>query len=345
MGIMNFFITGLPLKKGLYEELFKDALWMNSTGDLKCIIPSDIYSVLKGSDLIIFDLNHAFDLCKNKSKNRTEKFYLILRKLYPLKISQEFRCFCKNGLLFAISQQDDSTYYKYLEKKKEYFFELIKKFWNAKIKEKFGSKNYIFDIYITKNDKIFLIDFNIYSRATEPLLFDWDELNEIDLINKEENKIQFRLTPKDKPIKPNLSMTSRLSYDLQEFGNNISAREIVELIKKGKFDDKNEDEDKREKEKENENEDEDEKEKEKEKEKENEKENEKLDEGEEKEKEKEKEKENENKNEKKESVINDQTTKEETETEIGKGKEKEKKNINENDIENKKESDHEKVKN
>ncbi len=42
--------------------------------------------------------------------------------------------------------------------------------------------NYVFDVYIDKNDRVWLIDFNIWADRTDTLLFSWEEI--INITNK-----------------------------------------------------------------------------------------------------------------------------------------------------------------
>ncbi|CAB9508492.1 division cycle protein 123 homolog [Seminavis robusta] len=36
--------------------------------------------------------------------------------------------------------------------------------------------NYVFDVYVDKSDRVWLVDFNVWSIQTEALLFSWEEL-------------------------------------------------------------------------------------------------------------------------------------------------------------------------
>lgn len=42
-------------------------------------------------------------------------------------------------------------------------------------------KNYVFDIYIDKSERVWLLDFNVWSVQTDALLFEWEELVELEL--------------------------------------------------------------------------------------------------------------------------------------------------------------------
>lgn len=37
-------------------------------------------------------------------------------------------------------------------------------------------ENYVFDVYIDKNERVWLIDFNVWAERTDSLLFKWEEL-------------------------------------------------------------------------------------------------------------------------------------------------------------------------
>lgn len=52
----------------------KDATWISTTNSMECQVPNDIYLLLKSSDFITHDLEHAFDDCEDESRieSRTE---------------------------------------------------------------------------------------------------------------------------------------------------------------------------------------------------------------------------------------------------------------------------------
>ncbi|EGG22582.1 cell division cycle protein [Cavenderia fasciculata] len=204
----------------------KDATWMNIHSSLKCLTPTDVLLLLKSSDFI----NH--DLCQFQIEKDQEEilkddsispFTLVLRKYHNLFHSMEFRCFVKNNQLIAISQRDTSTYYKFLQEKKQHLQDLIQQFFNTIVKDKFDDINYTFDVYITRDDKVYLMDFNPIHPSTDALLFDWEELFEELMEEKEEketnnnnnnqnnnnnnNTLEFRIIENNEGIKPNLAMT------------------------------------------------------------------------------------------------------------------------------------------
>jgi hypothetical protein len=126
-----------------------DATWMNA-GTLKCRSVSDVFSLLKSSDRVTFDLEHMFDHLQNdpvhisiKEANLSEAYaspvesntakqlfspYLVVRKWANLNPAMEFRVFVKDKRILAMCQRDCCTYYDFLEAKLDHIQDLIYKF-------------------------------------------------------------------------------------------------------------------------------------------------------------------------------------------------------------------------
>ncbi|CAG8435094.1 2935_t:CDS:2 [Ambispora gerdemannii] len=159
----------------------KDATWIAATNTLKCNSPSDIFLLLKGSDFIAHDLDHAFDNCQYESdeaarRKHPEAYELVLRKWYDVATSMEFRCFVKSNELIGISQRD-VNFYPFLFDIKEELQSKITQFFILNIQHKFANNDYVFDVYITRNrERVWLIDFNLFNHTTDSLLYSWDEI-------------------------------------------------------------------------------------------------------------------------------------------------------------------------
>lgn len=89
---------------------------------LKCQTPADIYLLLKSSDFIAHDLDHAFDGCcdhppaveladsignlnieeqASTALRRGFEFELVLKKWFDMPKSQEWRCFVRDSTLIG----------------------------------------------------------------------------------------------------------------------------------------------------------------------------------------------------------------------------------------------------
>ncbi|KAF2840408.1 cell cycle control protein [Patellaria atrata CBS 101060] len=161
----------------------KDATWISSTNSMDCRAPNDIYLLLKSSDFVTHDLEHAFDDCVEDDSEPSSKleivdipYHLILRKHILLNPSVEFRCFVRNRKLLAICQRD-LNHFDFLFKMEDKLRDRIQWFFDEKLKHSFPDANFVFDVYIPPpHDRVWLVDINPWAQRTDPLLFSWLEL-------------------------------------------------------------------------------------------------------------------------------------------------------------------------
>ncbi|EME86201.1 uncharacterized protein MYCFIDRAFT_88305 [Pseudocercospora fijiensis CIRAD86] len=164
----------------------KDATFMNAN-TMECKKPSDIYLLLKSSDFITHDLEHAFDDCVSESSDEEDMttdniaYHLALRKSFPSWVpSLEFRCFVRNRKLLCISQRD-LNYYDFLFKMQDRIQTVINEFFEVRLRDTFPDKSFVFDCYIPQPyEKAWLVDINPWALRTDPILFSWEELLEMD---------------------------------------------------------------------------------------------------------------------------------------------------------------------
>lgn len=189
----------------------KDSAWISSTGNLRCKSFSEISLLLRSSDSIIHDLCHAYDSCSDKAESRPPKFVLALRKWYPsLQPEMEFRCFVLQNILVGICQREVTNFYPILVERRDDLKTMIEGFFMEKVKEKFGSESYTFDVYVTKDGRVKLLDFNPWGAYTLPLMFDWDELEEKS--SEEGKNLEFRIVESRSGIRPGLKTAVPYDY-------------------------------------------------------------------------------------------------------------------------------------
>ena len=189
----------------------KDSAWISTTGSLRCTSFSEIALLLRSSDSLIHDLCHAYDSCSDKSSSRPPSFFLALRKWYPsLSPEMEFRCFVRGQNLVGISQREVTTFYPILLEKKDILEMLILQFFEDNVRLKFESENYTFDVYVTKDERIKVLDFNPWGAFTLPLLFNWEELEQN--TRKEGNNVDFRIVESQCGVRPGLKTAVPYDY-------------------------------------------------------------------------------------------------------------------------------------
>ncbi|RDX83192.1 Cell division cycle protein 123-like protein, partial [Mucuna pruriens] len=188
----------------------KDSAWISTAGTLRCTSFSEIALLFRASDSLVHDLCHAYDSCQDKSSTRPQSFFLALRKWYPsLQPDMEFRCFVRDQKLIAISQREVTTFYPVLLEKKSDLLLLMQAFFNNHVRGKFESENYTFDVYITKDERVKVVDFNPWGAFTLSLLFTWDEL---DHIHSEGDDAEFRIVEDRCAVRPGLKTAVPFDY-------------------------------------------------------------------------------------------------------------------------------------
>ncbi|KAL0402821.1 UNVERIFIED_CONTAM: Cell division cycle protein [Sesamum radiatum] len=70
--------------------------------------------------------------------------------------------------------------------------------------------SYTFDVYVTKDGRVKLLDFNPWGASTLPLIFTWDELEE--KLREEGNELEFRTVESQCGIRPGLKTAVPYDY-------------------------------------------------------------------------------------------------------------------------------------
>ncbi|KAF2274199.1 D123-domain-containing protein [Westerdykella ornata] len=157
----------------------KDATWIAATNSMECRTPNDIYLLLKSSDFVTHDLQHAFDDTEEVpevEETPTIPYHLVLRKWILLNPSVEFRCFVRNRKLIALCQRD-LNHFEFLFSMKDRLLDRIREFFEIRLKDTFPDPNFTFDVYVPPpHDRVWLMDINPWAQRTDPLLFSWMEL-------------------------------------------------------------------------------------------------------------------------------------------------------------------------
>lgn len=176
----------------------KDATWISATNDMECKNASDVYLLLKSSDFVTHDLEHAFDDTvedpvpeNNEDKGKdvekrtdttTDKipYILVLRKYFNLNPSVEFRVFVRNRQIICLCQRD-LNYFDFLFPLQNELRQRIQEFFDKHLKDTFPDDNFVFDVYIpAPHDRVWLIDINPFAPRTDPVLFSWTEILDIE---------------------------------------------------------------------------------------------------------------------------------------------------------------------
>jgi hypothetical protein len=84
------------------------------------------------------------------------------------------------------------------------------------------------DVYISKSMRVYLIDFNPWTAATESLLFEWAELNEFS--TQSTAAPELRIITSQSGIRPTLSFVNSVPYDVVDFSNAAALNELIQKM-------------------------------------------------------------------------------------------------------------------
>ncbi|PVU95029.1 hypothetical protein BB559_002843 [Furculomyces boomerangus] len=186
-----------------------DSSWISIGNTLRCEAAGQVLLLLKASDKTVQDLITYSGVTQPFTSKSDLKPELVLRTYKEILPSMVFRCFVKNDTLVGISQVDLS-YYDFLHRMSKKLESSITRFYYSVIHKKFNHlKNFCFDVFVTtrnqspnsdydnytddqtnteKSYKITLLDFDPwYPPKTDSLLFEWEELINIESISNLEN--------------------------------------------------------------------------------------------------------------------------------------------------------------
>jgi len=208
----------------------KDARWVYGT--LKCQNVKEVLTLLKSSDFISHDLSNSFDDCCDRSQHRSrpDAFHLVLRRWRSIDESSEFRCFVRCGQLQAVSQRLTHLFFPHLLDPA--FAELalgsINQFLSDTVHGRFPLSSYACDIVLGKlpSLKVTLVDFSPWAPSTDPLLFEWNELEATPGLAAE-----FRVVQREGEERSKLENYHCVPLEVAELGVS-TPEEIEELCKR-----------------------------------------------------------------------------------------------------------------
>jgi D123 len=171
----------------------RDAVWVNQ-GTLECRTAGDVYLLCKASDFITYDMHHALlDVADRENEttchNSLAFVQLVLRKWFPNWYpNQEFRCFVRQGHLVALCPRHfetatceaswDGTYRTMIrDALLDFFDSVMQVVWETSAGSSLPMlSNYVYDVYVDRKQRVWLVDLNVWASRTDPVVFEWTEL-------------------------------------------------------------------------------------------------------------------------------------------------------------------------
>lgn len=213
----------------------RDAAWMGVGHSLKCESLTQIWLLLKSSEFIVHDLTQPFKDCSDNEDHdlSSEIKYVLALKKWSGKVNPatEFRCFIRKRQLIAIEQRDTTNFYRHMSEEKDDILRDIKSFFNENVKERLaehcGIDDIVMDIARPSKDVVKLIDFNPFGATTDIKLFEWTELEEMEVPDEH---IEFRFVQSSSGIQPTgLGMYS-LPKDIVDLANGTDHEKLIDFL-------------------------------------------------------------------------------------------------------------------
>eukprot|EP01083_Nonionella_stella_P090160 251918_1 len=214
----------------------KDAKWINNQ-TLRCDNVSQVLLLLKASQFVQHDLCHPFHGCfdyeANAKLNDAFEYKLILRKYSNLYPNREFRCFVYNRELVAITQRNDDDVFEELQSEitRNTITDCVQNFFESHVQKVFVSDKYVMDVYIDKEFKVYIIDFNPFYEFTDcGTVLSWMDICK--LIEKKQ-QIVFGYVDSNETAKIKFNSNSQYRYpiDAVDLNNDREINAFVDSCK------------------------------------------------------------------------------------------------------------------
>ncbi|OAY65363.1 Cell division cycle protein 1 [Ananas comosus] len=124
----------------------------------------------------------------------------------------EFRCFARRRRLVAVSQRDATAFYPALLDRRCEILAAIRSFFDGVVAPRFASQDYTVDVYVMRDMRVKIVDFNPWGAFTLPLLFSWEELEQM----KETEEVEIRVLESQCGVRPGLK--TAVPYDYLDTG-------------------------------------------------------------------------------------------------------------------------------
>ena len=194
----------------------RDAVWINE-GTLQCQTAGDVYLLLQASDFCQSDVQLLAALQEQPPEYDTGtspplSLHIVLRKWCQLHASHEFRCFVRQHRLVALTQRHTDQYFDHIVQDRDDLLFMVQEFFTEVVQHQYADgaiPNYVMDVYIDRQDRVWIVDFNIWGDRTDALLFEWDELNEW----PGDKETEFRMIETAKEILPQALHNYRAPVD------------------------------------------------------------------------------------------------------------------------------------
>lgn len=179
-----------------------DSVWANFHRSTKCTSADDVLTLLQASERVLGTLRPSTPVT------------LALRQWNDFDPRQQFRVFIYARSVVAIAHRaPGGASMAFSDDRADALVAIIASWFERIVHEDFqAADNYVIDVRVSRDDDVAIVDFGRW-RETEPLLFDWDELQDAPWIHVT-GRPQFRSAVRDGVV-PAQSVYDALPVELR----------------------------------------------------------------------------------------------------------------------------------
>lgn len=111
----------------------------------------------------------------------------------------------------GISQREVTAFYPSILERRGELRRRIEGFFDGVVGGRFGLEDYCFDVYVTGDGRVKVVDFNPWGGFTLALLFSWEEMEEEGFLEEGE-EVEFRLVDGRCGVRPGLKTAVPFDY-------------------------------------------------------------------------------------------------------------------------------------
>lgn len=131
----------------------------------------------------------------------------------------------------AISQRNHTQHYPHLLRDKDDIQSTVLTFFDEYVQNQFADgmvSRYVLDVYIDQKQRVWIVDFNVWGKSTDTLLFEWSELLTLDV----EDEPTFRIVETAQEVRQDPLSSYRAPIDTVDLASMTTASSQFEEFMK-----------------------------------------------------------------------------------------------------------------
>jgi hypothetical protein len=187
-----------------------DATWISFHRSMRCETAGDVLTLLSASERVM-----------SFAQNRGEPTLALRAWIDGIERAAEYRVFVSDDEIVAISQRDMNAPTVLADPDMDRFVDLMQVFMDQNVHRNgphlrfISSGRYVYDVFVDRNWRVWIIDFAPWGAPTDPVLFTWEELEGANWMSSAHARAQLRCISSDSAIRPSQSVFDGVPVELR----------------------------------------------------------------------------------------------------------------------------------